>query len=218
MSQGRAPSLIQEADIRGLNQAVEILRQGGVVAYPTETFYGLGCRADLESAVERIFEIKGREGDKPLPLIVADEEMAAEVARMSGAGSETLAPDLAKVFWPGPLTLILPARREFPRGIAPRGTIALRVSAHPLARALSRNLDQPLVSTSANPSGQPPAVLAIQVEEGLAQNPPGLILRDDPCPGGLGSTILDLTVAPPRIVRAGAIPEKELEPFIKGWS
>ena len=197
MNQSRVPSLIQEADVRGFSRAVEILRQGGVVAYPTETFYGLGCRADLESAVERIFQIKGR-GDEQAPAPDRGRRGDGgrggldERARLRGPGP----PTLARVFWPGPLTLLLPARKPFPKGVAPRGKIALRVSAHPLARALSRNLNLPLVSTSANLSGQPPAVLALQVEEGLAQDPPGLILRDDPCPGGAGSTILDLTVAP----------------------
>ncbi len=156
---------IRGIDPRSLNRAVEMLRQGGVVAYPTETFYGLGCLADNTEAVERIFRIKGREEDKPLPLIVADEEMAFEVARTGGTGAAALAPDLAKVFWPGPLTLVLRAGRDFPKGVAPQGKIALRVSSHPTAQALARNLDNPLVSTSANTSGQAPAVLAIQVAE-----------------------------------------------------
>ena len=218
MSQRDSSGLIVPANAKGISRAVEILRQGGVVAYPTETFYGLGCRADLDRAVERIFQIKGRQEDKPLPLIVADEEMAGEVARMEGPGPAALALDLAKIFWPGPLTLLLEARTAFPPGVAPQGRIALRVSSHPVAQALARGLNRPLISTSANPSGRPPALLAEQAAESLALDPPDLIVEDDPCLGGPGSTILDLTVTPPRILRAGAVPEKELAPFIQGWA
>ena len=102
--------------------------------------------------------------------------------------------------------------------MAPRSKIALRVSSHPVAQALARSLNLPLVSTSANPSGRAPAVLAAQAADSLALDPPDLILEDDPCLGGAGSTILDLTSTPPRILRAGAVPEKELAPFIGSWA
>jgi len=208
----RAP-LILHAGPRSLTRAVQVLAKGGVIAYPTETLYGLGGPAYDPSAVARVFRIKGREATKPLPLIVADPEMAAEVAVMSGP-----ARDLAGLFWPGPLTLVLRARKTFPAGVSPGGRLALRVSSHPVAQALARRLAEPLISTSANRSGRPGPVLADQVAQGLAADPPDLILENDPCPGGPGSTILDLTVTPPRILRAGAVPETELERFISGWA
>ncbi len=216
MKPGSDFAIVAGTDPRSLDRAVALLLEGGVIAYPTETFYGLGCLAEADAAVERIFRIKGREGDKPLPLIVADQEAAYEVAGTGDPGSAALYADLARAFWPGPLTLLLEAKRFFPPGIAPQAKIALRVSAHPVARALARGLERPLVATSANRSGRPPAVLAAQVAEGLARDLPDLILRQDPCPGGESSTILDLTAVPPRILRAGAVPERKLEPFLKG--
>ena len=207
------PPLILHAGPHSQARAAEILARGGVIGYPTETLYGLGGSALDQAAVERVFRIKGRGPDKPLPLIVADPEMAAEAAVMTGP-----ALDLAGLFWPGPLTLILMARRPFPAGVVKEGKVGLRVSSHPVAQGLARRLAGPLISTSANPSGRPGPVLADQVAQGLAQDPPDLILEDDPCPGGPGSTVLDLTVTPPRIVRAGAVPETELERFIKGWA
>ena len=206
-------SPILTADADSINEAVGVLREGGVIAYPTETLYGLGGLAAREEVVRRVLAIKNRGPEKPLPLIVADEEAAQENAEMNA-----LAEELARLFWPGPLTMILKARRPFPQGAALAGKIALRVSSHPVAQTLARRLDEAILATSANPTGQPGTILASEVRDSLSTNPPDLILAQDPCPGGAGSTIVDLTVAPPRIVRAGAIPASELEEFIKGWA
>lgn len=183
-----------------------------MIAYPTETLYGLGGPPTKE-VVRRVFEIKGRPEDKPLPLIVADEEMAQETALIPAVGLE-----LAKIFWPGPLTLVLTAKPGLPEGVVREGKVALRVSSHDLAQALSRHLNAPLISTSANRSGRPGLITSDRVQEELIDPGPDLILAQDPCPGGPGSTIVDLTLTPPRILREGAIETKELSQFIKGFA
>ena len=118
-----------------LREAAAVLKHGGVVVYPTETAYALGCDATNAAARKKIYAIKGREKGKPLPMIVADAAMAKRHGRM-----DTMNAALARAFWPGPLTLVLGAR-------------AMRVSPHPVARGLARLLGKPIVSTSANRSG-----------------------------------------------------------------
>lgn len=140
-----------------MSRAVARLRRGGLLIYPTETAYALGCDATNPAAVRAIFRLKGRERSKPLPLIVASVAMAERYARFT-----PLARRLANEHWPGPLTVVADSRqpqaasRFAPGVVAPDGTLALRISSHPIARALSRALGRPIVSTSANHSGQPP--------------------------------------------------------------
>ncbi len=136
-----------------LKAAVRVLKTGGVLVFPTETSYGIGCDATNAKAVRRVFELKGRVKEKGTPLIVSSLAMA----RRYGVFSKT-ALTLAKKYWPGPLTLVLPASGTSPGDVpAQKGTIALRMSSHPIARALARGLGRPIVATSANLSGQPPA-------------------------------------------------------------
>ena len=135
--------------LRG-HQAVAVLKNGGVVVFPTETAYGLAADATNADAVNRIFLLKGREEDKSFPLIAADQTMVETVAGISRGLI-----GLADRYWPGPLTLILPVMSD---QLAPtvirQGTIAIRISSHPVAQALSRGIGRPIVSTSANRSGQ----------------------------------------------------------------
>ncbi len=194
------------ADSKSIARAVELLRSGGVVAFPTETLYGLGCSAANRNAVERIFRIKGRGEDKPLPLVVADERAAQALAILAPA-----ARPLTARFWPGPLTLILKSRRDLPAGVAPEGKLAIRVSPHPVASALAKGLGGALVATSANKTGAPPPVTADEAAAALAHDPPDMILDGGPSPGGPPSTILDLTGPEPKLLRAGAIDPDELE-------
>ena len=205
--------LILAADSAGLEQAVEIMRTGGVIAYPTETLYGLGGLATQRRVVERVLAIKGRGPADPLPLIVADEEAAAEAAHLPSVALE-----LAEIFWPGPLTFILRARMDFPPGVILEDKIALRVSFHPLAQTLTQRLNAPLIATSANQTGQPGATTAEEAFLALAADPPDLILDGGPSPGGPASTILDMTQTPPLLVREGAIAVSELKEFLSGWA
>jgi len=198
--------LVRPADPESVALAVEIMLRGGVIAFATETLYGLGGSGLSEAAVARVFRIKGRGRERPLPLIVADLEAAAAAAELDPLGRR-----LARRFWPGPLTLILKARRAFPAGVAREGKIALRVSSHPLAGELAGRLAAPLIATSANLTGQPAPLEAGAAALALAHDPPDLILDAGPSPGGAGSTILDLTVRPPLIVRPGAVAPEELK-------
>ena len=190
-----------------LGQAVRALAAGGIVACPTETFYALAVDAGQEKALQRLLEIKNRPLDKALLVLVADRDMAAEVAAMVNP----LAEQLMTRFWPGPLTLILSARPGLPRALTGgSGTIGVRQPGQPLARRLTQLFGRPLTGTSANLSGREPLIEAAQVQQELGEAI-DLILADGPCPGGLPSTILNVVQDPPRLVRAGAIGVAELE-------
>jgi L-threonylcarbamoyladenylate synthase len=191
----------EKPDAENLAEAVRILREGGVVAFPTETFYGLGADARNEAAVEKIFRIKGRDFKNPLPLIVAtDRDVIPLVDEIPEA-----AQILMKAFWPGPLTLVFWASSSvLPRLTANAGKIGIRVSSHPVARLLAGMLGGPLTATSANLSGGPECSSAEAVMDALD----GLldtVVDGGATPGGKGSTVLDVTVFPPRILREGAI-------------
>ncbi len=187
-----------------LGEAITVLKRGGVVVFPTETAYGLAADARNAEAVERVFQIKGRADDKTLPLIAADRAMVERVAGIPG----TLA-DLADRHWPGPLTLILPVIGD---AVAPavirNGEIAIRVSSHPIAAALSRGLGAPIVSTSANRSG---GSSCYSVKDVKAQFLDQEIQPDYYLDGGvldpaLPSTIVSLDdYGYPEILRQGAI-------------
>ena len=177
-----------------LGEAARILAKGGIVACPTETFYALAVDALQETALQRLFDIKGRPAAKAILVLVADQDMAAEVADVS----TPLAKNLMSRFWPGPLTLILPARAGLPRPLtAGTGTIGVRQPGHPLARRLCQLYGRPLTGTSANLSGREPLGTAAEVEQELGELIE-LILEDGPGRGGLPSTILNVTVEPPR--------------------
>jgi L-threonylcarbamoyladenylate synthase len=187
-----------EARVR---EAAEVLRRGGIVAYPTETFYGLGALARDAAAVERLARVKGRPDGKPLPLLAADRAQVEEVALLGDVAAR-----LADAFWPGPLTLVLPARAGLPAAItAGTGTVGIRVPGSAVARALARAAGGAIVSTSANPSGAPPpsapgelaAVLAARLD---------LVLDAGRTPGGLPSTVVAIEGEGIRLVRDGAVP------------
>ncbi|MCX5821260.1 MAG: L-threonylcarbamoyladenylate synthase [Deltaproteobacteria bacterium] len=188
-------------DAEQLAQAVRVLCEGGVVAFPTETFYGLGADARNETAVEKIFRIKGRNFRNPLSVIVANDREVIPLVEEIPAAAQIL----MKTFWPGPLTLIFRASSSvLPRLTADTGKIGIRVSSHPLARLLAGGLGGPLTATSANLSGGPECSSVDAVMRALGELPDSVIDGGE-TPGGAGSTILDVTVFPPRILRAGAI-------------
>ncbi len=192
---------------RTMESATRILRDGGVVAFPTDTVYGLGAHALLEPAVARIFRVKGRPAHLPLPLLLADISEMSSVAE----GVPPLAWRLAARFWPGGLTLVLPRASRVPALVSGgASSIAVRVPAHPVPRALVRSLGAPIIGTSANLSTHPSPVTARQVEEQLG-DAVDLIIDGGPCPGGVESTVLDLTGADPVILREGAVSRRELE-------
>ncbi|HEV8674334.1 MAG TPA: L-threonylcarbamoyladenylate synthase [Methylomirabilota bacterium] len=184
-----------------LATAASLLRTGGLVAFPTETFYGLGANAFDADAVGRVFRAKGRPADKPLLVLVDSLEMASAVV----AGLPARAQLLIARYWPGPLTLILPARPELPSALtAGTGTVGVRIPGHPVARALVAATRQPLTAPSANPDGAPPPRTADEVLAGLG-DAVDLVLDGGPTRGGPASTVLDLCGGRPRVVRPGAV-------------
>ncbi|MGC9195982.1 MAG: L-threonylcarbamoyladenylate synthase [Syntrophobacteraceae bacterium] len=195
-----------EINAETVEQAAAVLRSGGVVIYPTETFYALGAVASLEKAVSRVFQIKGRDFGKPLPLIAADLP-----AVLSAASQWPQAADLlARVFWPGPLSLVIPARLSLSQALhAETGKIALRVSSHPVASLLAKLSGGLLISTSANISGAPAPQNPAQVDKGLLACVDAMLDAGN-LPGGFPSTIVDVTVYPVEILREGKIAAEDI--------
>ena len=180
-------------------QAAELLRGGAVIAFPTDTLYAVAARAGDPAAVARLYEVKRRPSAQPMVWLVLDQAQVERFAVVSAAAAELMAR-----FWPGPLTLVLPAR------IPTEGpTIAVRAPNHEVALALLRSLGEPIASSSANRAGAPPPVDADQVIAALGDEL-DLVVDGGPCAIGQPSTILDVSGTAPRILRQGAIPDFEL--------
>lgn len=182
-----------------LHTALETLRRGGLVAFPTDTVYGVGATAFDASAVERIFAAKGRDSTKAVPILLADQASLADVADDIGPEVRRL----AETFWPGPLTIIVSKRETVPDAISQTGTIGVRVPAHPVALELLY-ASGPLAVTSANPSGAHDPLTAEDVVAGLGERV-DLILDGGRTPGDRPSTVVDCTVTPPALVREGPV-------------
>lgn len=162
MSNATANSRVNEASAEHLTNAVAALGRGDVIVFPTETLYGLGADALNFSAVERVFQLKGREPNQPFPVLVSDRPMLESLVGQI----VPLAEKLMARFWPGPLTLVLPARDDIPRPLLnATGGIGVRISSQPIAQALVKRLGRPLTATSANPSRQPGAQTIAQAKE-----------------------------------------------------
>jgi L-threonylcarbamoyladenylate synthase len=174
---------------------------GGLVAFPTESFYGLGADALDAGAVARVFAVKGRPEDKPLLVLVDGIEMAAGLAAAVPDGARVL---MAR-HWPGPLTLVLRAAARVPAALTGgTGTVGVRMPGHAVARALVAAAARPVTAPSANPSGAPPPLTAAAVR-GYFDGRVELILDGGPTAGGAGSTVADCTVWPPRVLRQGPV-------------
>jgi len=183
------------------------LRRGQVVAFPTDTVYGVGARMDDLNAVERLYQVKGRPRSLGIPLLLAGPEDMERVCR----DLPEIAWRLAERFWPGGLTLVFwrqPGVSDLITG--GRSTVAVRVPDHSLPRELARRLGGALASTSANQSGAAAPITAAAVQEQLAGRIP-LILDGGTCSAGVASTIVDLTVEPPQLLRSGPISLAEIE-------
>jgi len=183
-------------------EIAEALLGGAVAAYPTETFYALGAASFSKRGVERIYRLKGRDASKPLSVIASDLDMVAEIVAPLPAAFAALAAE----FWPGPLTLVLPAAASLPEFlVGPGRTIAVRIPPLAWLRSLVAELAEPLTATSANLAGQKelsdPAEVAALVTGKVEW-----LLVGGRTPGGLPSTIVDITGEVPRVLREGAIP------------
>ena len=187
-----------EIEPPAISTAVAALADRGIVAYPTDTFYGLAVDPRNADAVRRLFEAKGRAPDQATPLIAATLIQAEEAVEFNDVARR-----LALRFWPGPLSLVLPARPAIDRGALGGGrTAAIRVPAQPLAQALARGAGFSITATSANLSGQPPPQTAFDIADPLLEHV-AVLLDGGITPGGAPSTIVDVSEGIPRLVRAG---------------
>lgn len=186
---------------KSLALAADILHAGGLVAFPTETVYGLGARAYDASAARRVYKAKGRPSDNPLIVHVCDEAMLADVVKRV----TPLARRLMDAFWPGPLTLILEKSARVPGAVTAGGrTVAVRCPGHPTARALIRALGEPIAAPSANLSGRPSPTTAAHVLRDL-RGRVALIIDGGPCRKGLESAIVDARGKRPLVLRHGTL-------------
>lgn len=190
----------ERPEAAALARAARVLARGGVVAFPTETFYGLGAAALDRDAVRRVFALKGRPAHSPLLVIVDGVAMAETIAEIP----ERARPLIAR-HWPGALTLVFRARAVVPEEIgAGTGTVGVRWSPHPVARGLAAALGAPVTAPSANPTGASPAASASAVLRDFGAAIEMLVDSGDTA-GGQPSTVVDVTVDPPRVIRAGAV-------------
>ncbi len=191
-----------------LKKAVIFLRKGGIVAFPTDTFYGLGVDIFCKAALERIYQAKGRKATNPILVVIAN---ITYLRSLTAQVSEE-AKSLIKQFWPGPLTLLFPARSDLPSAlVGETGKIGVRIPAHPTALALLNEWNGPLTATSANPTGQKSPMTVQEISLSLKKKL-DLILDAGPTTGENESTIIDTTLHPPRLVREGQIPfDKAME-------
>lgn len=192
-------------------EASRVLASGGIVAMPTDTVYGLAARADSDAAVRKLFGVKGRREDNPLPILLPDAESLERAAAQVPAAAQAL----ADKYWPGPLTIVLPKVPEISDLVtAGRQTVGLRVPDHPIARAVLAACDFLVVVTSANPSAGRPAREHEEVRRDFSGKIE-LILAADRCPGGVPSTVVDMSGDEPRMVRGGAVPWSHLQTVLK---
>jgi len=198
---------------QAIAQAIAAMRAEEVVVYPTETFYGIGADPFSSVALERIFAIKGRDAAKTIALIAHDDEAAFAVAREV----PPIARILARAFWPGPLTLVLPARAGLPPAlIGPDGGVGVRVSSHPIARALAQGLGRAITATSANRSGENPARTLAEARSSLGSQVKAFV-EGGTLTGGAPSTVLTCDRDGWRILRAGAVTVDQIEAALSEW-
>jgi L-threonylcarbamoyladenylate synthase len=196
--------VIETSAADALSAAGQVIRAGGLIAYPTDTVYGLAADFRNADAIEKIYAAKDRDSRKPVAILVGSSDQLELVMQELTPGAARL----AARFWPGALTLIVPRRSDLPENLSPYMTIGVRMPNHPWALQLLRELG-PLATTSANLSGQPDAVTAQDVLQYL-DGRVDLVLDGGRCPGGVPSTVVDCTSTEPRILREGALTAKQI--------
>jgi L-threonylcarbamoyladenylate synthase len=190
-----------------LGQAISILKQGGIIAFPTDTVYGLGVASYNTSAIERIYQVKKRSKQLAIPLLVANEWQLREVVK----SIPKIAKVLIKEFFPGPLTLVFHKSDRIADIItAGRDTVAIRIPSHPVPIALASGLGVPITGTSSNLSGEPSHLTATEVRAQLGDKLDMILETDQPLPG-IASTIVDITGKVAKVLREGAITRERLE-------
>jgi len=196
---------VLKPDEEGLKKAVEVIKRGGVIVYPTETFYGIGADPRNEEAIERIFQIKGRKKDMPILLIIGKKDMLYNLVKEV----PDVANSLMNRFWPGPLTIIFQASKNVsPILHAGKGKIGIRLSGNPISRKISELSGIPITGTSANRSGMPPCRTVKEILSELKGI--DLILDAGMIESQLPSTVIDVTEKPAKIIREGIISKEKI--------
>jgi len=191
---------------KGLSEAVKIISEGGIVAFPTESFYGLGVDATNTDAVENLFKIKKRDPNLPILVLISSLKNLPQYVSFIPSSAKRL----GGKFWPGGLTMVFQASPVLSSALtSSTGKVGIRISSHPVANAISKSLNVPITATSANISGMPPCVKADQVVEWF-NNAVDLILDGGETQGKYPSTILDVTINPPLIIREGMVKAEEI--------
>jgi L-threonylcarbamoyladenylate synthase len=182
-----------------ISRALQVLADGGLIAFPTDTVYGVAARIDLPAGIDRLYEAKARSANKAIAVLLAEVEQLAQLT----PGLTNSARRLAELFWPGALTLVVPKNPLLPANLSALPTVGVRMPDHPFARALMRQ-SGPLATSSANISGESNTLTAAQVLEQL-DGRVELVLDGGDVPGGVPSTVIDCTQDPPAILRQGAL-------------
>jgi len=195
-----------EPDPDIIHTVVQVIRKGGVIAFPTSTLYGLGADADNPQAVERIFDIKGRQPHRPLLILIKNKTYLPGLVREIPSKAVVL----MEAFWPGSITVVFNAGERILSGLTGNtGKIGIRVPKHPVAAAILAQLEGPLTGTSANLSGRGGCSDISCLEEQVSAQLEGVV-DAGPLKGGRGSTVIDVTIDPPRILREGTISEQQI--------
>jgi L-threonylcarbamoyladenylate synthase len=205
-----ASSKAKNGALENLPAVVEALKRGGVIVFPTETLYGLGADALNDAAVDKVFQLKGRDRRNPIPVLVADQEMLHSLV----AKVPKTAQKLIDRYWPGPLTLVLPGRKDIPKALCNHtGGVGVRISSQPIAALIVKALGRPLTATSANPSGGEAARTLQQAKTYFAGRVE-LFLEGGTLTSRSGSTVVEPTEDSIRIIREGEIGASELQRFL----
>jgi L-threonylcarbamoyladenylate synthase len=201
-----ASSKAQNEALENLFATIAALKRGHAIVFPTETLYGLGADALNEAAVEEVFQLKGRDRSNPFPVLVADQEMLHTLV----AEIPTTAQRLMDRYWPGPLTLVLPGRRNIPKPLCnPLGGVAVRISSQAIATLLVKGLGRPLTATSANPSGKEPA-RTLQVAKNYFANRVDVFVDGGTLTSKSGSTVVEVKEDSVKVIREGEISVSEI--------
>ncbi len=209
----KAQSTRGAVPVADIDTALAALKAGEAIVFPTETFYGVGVDARNPRALQRLFELKGRDPDKPVALIAADLEMVTSMVREMPPAARRL----ARQFWPGPLTMVLPAAADLSPALTNReGGVGIRISPHPIALELTRRLGSPLTATSANLAGAAPARTLEEAWEAFGKAIAAYV-DGGTLTGSLPSTVITFYGERIRIVRAGAVPEDKLNQALHDW-
>lgn len=204
----------KEPHVQDIERATAYLKDGQVIAYPTETIYGLGADVLNRKAVKRIYDLKSRDYGLPISILVADMKMLREVVM----DVPDAAIPLMRKFWPGALTILFKASSVIPKGLVTNtGKVGVRISSHPVAAAIVENFNRPITTTSANLSGFPPSLSVKHVRKYFDERLP-CIVDGGECEPTRGSTVIDIAEDTMRVIRDGAIPAEEVIRCFQGPS